>query len=142
MNNLFRNKKKLMRIIVVVITAIIGTVFATNENASSVLHNILGVVNNTSRTESRSSTNTNRNTNTSSSTLDSMFGSVESDYSTTNRTGTNYSTTNKSSLPVLTNDYSTTNRDAFWEEYRKGYADGDDAAFAEKKENERIYGKK
>jgi hypothetical protein len=141
MGKLFKNKKKLTKIIVLITAIAVCVLLAVNENAASVIGSILGVTSNTQEKEPKPAASGKTNTkNKSNNVLDSMFGSVESDYSTTNRNETNYSTTNKSSLPTLTNEYSTTNRDNFWTEYRGGYKDGDEAAAAEIKERERIYG--
>jgi len=143
MNNPFKNKKKLINFIVTIVIIVLAVIIVFNDKAASLFNDFTNAPSGANGTDSKPVEKANKSTkkNQNDNILDSKFGSVESDYSTTNREGTNYSATNKSSLPTLTNEYSTTNRDNFWTEYRGDYKDGDEAADAEMKQRRRDFGR-
>jgi len=136
MNNPFKNKKKLINFIITIAIIALAVIIVFNDKAASIFADFTNAANAANGTDSKPIEKVDKNTKKTQSNkkLDSMFGSVESDYTTTNREATNYSSTNKSSLPNLSNEYSTTNRDNFWAEYRGDFKDGDEAADAELKQ--------
>jgi len=85
------NRKKLTKIILIAIAVIAVVIFTINENAASVFNDILSVLKTTQGTQSNSAVNTNTNKKTSrtqnNEALDSLFGPVGPNYSTTNKEG-------------------------------------------------------
>jgi len=85
------NRKKLTKIILIAIAVIAVVIFTINENAASVFNDILSVLKTNQGAQSNSPVNTNTNTNTSrtqnNESLDSLFGPVGPNYSTTNKEG-------------------------------------------------------
>ena len=83
------NRKKLTKIILIAIAVIAVVIFSINENAASVFNDILSTLKTTQGTQSNSAVNTNTNTSRTQNDegLDSLFGPVGPNYSTTNREG-------------------------------------------------------
>jgi hypothetical protein len=125
--NLFKNKKKLTKIIVIVVLGAVALFCSTNEKASSVLAQIIKPSDTVSGTESSPAKNQKA------SSTGTQTG--ESSSSTSSSSPTGYSTTNRTSPTdyAPSTGYSTTNSDQLWSEIRNGYDDGDKAADEEAK---------
>jgi hypothetical protein len=137
--NFFKGKPKLKKIIGAIVLIAIALFCAMNEKAHAVLVQITKGANAISGTESAPAANkkTSSTGAQSGENSSSIFPSVTSDYSTTNSSSSSsvYSPTNKTTPTsyVPTTEYSTTNSEQRWLEIRNGYEDGDEAAEAERR---------